>query len=73
VLREQISIDGMPLHVIDTAGLRESDDLVEREGYSPRLGGDRNAADRILMVVDDRIGLTAEEPLCENSCRRRRQ
>ena len=32
VLREQISIDGMPLHVIDTAGLRDSDDPVEREG-----------------------------------------
>ncbi len=32
VLRERIDIDGMPLHVLDTAGLRDSDDVVEREG-----------------------------------------
>ncbi|MER2603447.1 MAG: tRNA uridine-5-carboxymethylaminomethyl(34) synthesis GTPase MnmE [Candidatus Competibacter phosphatis] len=60
VLREQISIDGMPLHVIDTAGLRDSDDLVEREGIR-RAWHEIAAADRILMVVDDRLGLTVEE------------
>ena len=32
VLRERIQIDGMPLHIIDTAGLRESSDRVEQEG-----------------------------------------
>ena len=60
VLREHISIDGMPLHVIDTAGLRDSDDPVEREGIR-RAWAEIDAADRILMVVDDRLGLTAEE------------
>ncbi|TVR60729.1 MAG: tRNA uridine-5-carboxymethylaminomethyl(34) synthesis GTPase MnmE [Candidatus Competibacteraceae bacterium] len=60
VLREHISIDGMPLHVIDTAGLRASDDLVEREGIR-RAWAEIEAADRILLVVDDRWGLTAEE------------
>jgi len=60
VLREQISIDGMPLHVIDTAGLRDSDDPVEREGIR-RAWHEIAAADRILMVVDDRLGLTVEE------------
>ena len=60
VLREQISIDGMPLHVIDTAGLRESDDPVEQEGVR-RAWNEIAAADRILMVVDDRLGLAAEE------------
>lgn len=60
VLRERISIDGMPLHVIDTAGLRDSDDPVEREGIR-RAWAEIAAADRILMVVDDRFGLTAEE------------
>lgn len=60
VLREQISIDGMPLHVIDTAGLRDSDDLIEQEGIR-RAWVEIAAADRILMVVDDRLGLTAEE------------
>ncbi len=60
VLREHISIDGMPLHVIDTAGLRDSDDPVEREGIR-RAWAEIAAADRILMVVDDQLGLTAEE------------
>ena len=60
VLREHISIDGMPLHVIDTAGLRDSDDLVEQEGIR-RAWAEIETADRILMVVDDQLGLTAEE------------
>lgn len=60
VLREHISIDGMPLHVIDTAGLRDSDDLVEQEGIR-RAWAEIETADRILMVVDDRLGLAAEE------------
>lgn len=60
VLREHISIDGMPLHVIDTAGLRDSDDLVEQEGIR-RAWAEIEIADRILMVVDDQLGLTAEE------------
>jgi tRNA modification GTPase len=60
VLREQISIDGMPLHVIDTAGLRDSDDLVEREGIR-RAWTEIEAADRILMVVDHQAGLTSED------------
>ncbi len=60
VLREHISIDGMPLHVIDTAGLRDSDDPVEREGIR-RAWAEIEAADRILMVVDDRLGLNHEE------------
>lgn len=60
VLREQINIDGMPLHVIDTAGLRDSDDLVEREGIR-RAWAEIEVADRVLLVVDDRIGLTSEE------------
>ena len=60
VLREHISLDGMPLHVIDTAGLRDSDDPVEREGIR-RAWAEIAAADRILMVVDDQLGLTAED------------
>ena len=60
VLREHISIDGMPLHVIDTAGLRDSDDPVEREGIR-RAWAEIEAADRILMVVDDRLGLNDAE------------
>jgi len=57
LLREQILIDGMPLHVIDTAGLRDSDDPVEQEGIR-RAWQAIDAADRILLLVDDREGET---------------
>lgn len=56
VLREYIHIDGMPLHVIDTAGLRESADQVEREGIR-RAWDEISRADRILLVVDDQEGV----------------
>lgn len=51
VLREQIQIDGMPLHIIDTAGLRESPDQIEQEGIR-RAWSEIDKADRILFVVD---------------------
>ncbi|HSN73425.1 MAG TPA: tRNA uridine-5-carboxymethylaminomethyl(34) synthesis GTPase MnmE [Steroidobacteraceae bacterium] len=51
VLRERISIDGLPLHIIDTAGLRHDADVVEAEGIRrARLEMDR--ADRIVYLVD---------------------
>ncbi|MDQ7016636.1 MAG: tRNA uridine-5-carboxymethylaminomethyl(34) synthesis GTPase MnmE [Gammaproteobacteria bacterium] len=59
VLREQIHLDGLPLHVIDTAGLRETDDLVEKEGIR-RARAEINKADRILVLIDDEVGLSAE-------------
>lgn len=51
VLREHIQIDGMPLHIVDTAGLRDSGDEVEREGIR-RAWREMESADRILLVVD---------------------
>ena len=60
VLRELISIDGMPLHIIDTAGLRDSPDVIEQEGVR-RAWAEIGNADRILLLVDDRQGLTAED------------
>lgn len=60
VLREQIQIDGMPLHIIDTAGLRESPDEVEREGIR-RAWQEIEQADRILLVID------SSDKLAENS------
>jgi len=51
VVREQISIDGMPLHIIDTAGLRESEDRVEQIGIE-RAWQEINQADHILLVFD---------------------
>ena len=51
VLRERIEIDGLPLHVLDTAGLRESRDEVEAEGIR-RTHRELERADRVLFVVD---------------------
>ncbi len=51
VLREQIEIDGLPLHVLDTAGLRDSTDPVEREGVR-RARAALGTADHALVVVD---------------------
>jgi len=53
VLRERIQIEGMPLHIIDTAGLRESSDRVEQEGIR-RAHEEIKKADRILLIIDDR-------------------
>jgi tRNA modification GTPase len=57
ILREQIQLDGLPLHIIDTAGLRDTDDLVEQEGIK-RAWQAIKQADRILLLVDDRYGIT---------------
>lgn len=51
VLRERIQIDGMPLHIVDTAGLRETEDIVEQEGVRRALR-EVEQADRILFVFD---------------------
>tara|TARA_R110002096_G_scaffold196966_3_gene380054 strand:+ start:26886 stop:28271 length:1386 start_codon:yes stop_codon:yes gene_type:complete len=52
-LKEQIQLDGMPLHIIDTAGLRETADVVEQEGVR-RAHKAIQSADRVLLVIDDR-------------------
>lgn len=51
VLREHIHLDGMPLHITDTAGLRESPDEVEQEGIR-RAWQEIQQADRVIMLVD---------------------
>ena len=51
VLRDFILIDGMPMHIIDTAGLRESDDVVEQEGIR-RAYQEIEQADIVLYVEE---------------------
>ena len=52
IVRERIDIDGMPLHVLDTAGLREAaHDEVEAEGIR-RAQAEMQRADRVLFVID---------------------
>lgn len=54
VLREQVQIDGMPVHIIDTAGLRDSSDEVEQIGIE-RAWQEIEQADRILLLVDSTL------------------
>lgn len=58
VLRERIHLDGMPLHVVDTAGLRDSRDEIETEGIR-RAREQMERADRVLLVLDDSAGTDA--------------
>lgn len=51
ILREHIQIDGMPLHLLDTAGLRETTDIVEQEGVR-RATAAMEQADKILLLCD---------------------
>lgn len=66
VLREHISIDGMPLHVLDTAGLRTTADVVEAEGIR-RARAEIAKADRVLFIVDASVDLEAEAWLSERA------
>ncbi|WP_286240646.1 tRNA uridine-5-carboxymethylaminomethyl(34) synthesis GTPase MnmE [Neptuniibacter halophilus] len=60
VLREHIHIDGMPLHIIDTAGLRDAPDEVERIGID-RAWQEINKADRVLLMVDSQ-SIATDDP-----------
>jgi tRNA modification GTPase len=60
LLREYINLDGLPLHVVDTAGLRDTDNVVEQEGVRRAWEAIRSA-DQVLLVVDDCCGFSAED------------
>src|SRR3990167_6550651 len=51
IVRESIHVDGMPLHIVDTAGLRETTDVIEQEGVR-RAREQMQQADLNLWVVD---------------------
>ena len=65
LLREHISLDGLPLHVVDTAGLRTTDDEVERQGID-RAWREARQADVLLLVLDDQAGFTLEDQKIHN-------
>lgn len=68
VLRETLSLDGLPVHIADTAGIRESQDAVEAEGVR-RARQALGSADLVLLVVDatqalePQLALQAEAPV----------
>jgi tRNA modification GTPase len=66
VLRTQIELDGIPVHLADTAGIRDTDDAIEAEGVR-RARRALESADVVLLVTDataavDEAGLAAEVP-----------
>ena len=60
LLREHISLDGLPIHVVDTAGLRQSGDEVERQGIE-RAWREVKNADVIMLVLEDQAGFTIDD------------
>jgi len=60
VLRESINLDGMPLHIVDTAGLRDSNDPVEQIGIE-RAWQEIEKADLVLLLMDAQTGLGDRE------------
>ncbi len=61
ILREYINLDGWPLCLVDTAGIREASDLVERIGIE-RSSGAIHAADGVVWIVDAGIGWFEQKP-----------
>ena len=57
IIREHIQLDGLPLHVFDTAGIRAPGDVVEEHGVQ-RAWDAIESADAVLLVIDDRTGMT---------------
>jgi tRNA modification GTPase len=59
-VRQAIQVDGVPLHVVDTAGLRDTAEEVERLGIE-RTWNEIERADLALLIVDARSGVTAAD------------
>lgn len=64
LLSEQLQIDGMPVHITDTAGLRLSEDVVEQEGIRRAADAVRKS-DKVLLVIDSSV--SASQNLSEDA------
>lgn len=64
VLAESVDIDGVPIRVVDTAGLRSAGDAIEREGIR-RARQQIDDAQQVVLVVDDRAIATAADVIAE--------
>ena len=66
-LRERVVVEGVPIHITDTAGLRDTADQVERLGIE-RSWRAIAQADILLQVVDARFGLTERDQQLASQC-----
>jgi len=60
IVKEEIQVDGLPLHILDTAGLRETTDAVEQIGVA-RAWSALEEADRVLVVVQANESIHPED------------
>jgi tRNA modification GTPase len=60
VLEEYLNIDGVPLRILDTAGIRHSHDVIEQEGVRRSLAA-IGSADLVLVVLDGSLPLTPDD------------
>ena len=60
VLREELELEGLPLELLDTAGLRDSTDPVEQEGIR-RSRALLESAEEILLLLDASRGCSSED------------
>lgn len=71
VIEESIDLDGVTIRLVDTAGVRDTDDMVEREGIKrTRLAQDE--ADLLLVVVDGSVPLTNDDRSLLNAVKDRK-
>jgi len=66
IIREQIQIDGMPLHITDTAGLRATEDIIEQEGIR-RTKLAIEAADLVILLLDDNSNINHSQAILAKS------
>jgi len=64
LVHETIQLDGMPVHLIDTAGLRQSEDVVEQIGIQ-KAWSEIATADIVLLLIDSTDRDTGQEALIE--------
>jgi len=67
IVKEAILLEGLPVHILDTAGLRQSDDLVEKEGMR-RTWEAIAQADVMLLMVDSSVGFGDQERSILEQC-----
>jgi tRNA modification GTPase len=60
VIEESIDLDGVMIRLVDTAGVRETNDIVEQEGIK-RTRAAQDEADLLLVVVDGSVPLTSDD------------
>jgi tRNA modification GTPase len=70
-IEESIDLDGVMIRLVDTAGVRETEDIVEQEGIK-RTRAAQNEADLLLVVVDGSALLTSDDRALLSAARDRK-